>query len=235
MAYKIRMINEGEPMGAAKKKKKSKKRGKKSHKTAIARRGTAVATARATNPKRRKRRSNPGAGDIAKDLLPLMAGGLAASLAAGIASRIKVPVPVLGSASAMAGEPWNVAQYAAAGAAAIFLPKFAGKFIDAGKFRNGILAIIGYKLVGGFLAGKIPGNMLAGADDGAMQIDGEGQTWIRQGSQWLPMQGLVTANQLDGLQARGPLDADPEWIDTESIPMQGGESLSDLYGGGSYN
>jgi hypothetical protein len=234
MAYKIRMINEGESMAAPKKKKSKKKKKSGSKRTAIARRGTAVATARATNPKKRRRRSNPGGADIVKDLAPLMAGGIAASLAAGIASRFKVPVPVIGTASAMAGQPWNVLQYAVAGAAAVFLPKYVGKMLDATKFRNGILAVIGYKLVGGFSA-KIPGNMLAGAeDDGAMQTDSEGQTWIRSGSQWLPMQGLVSANQLDGLEVRGPLDADPEWIDVESSPMAS-DSLSELYSPSSYN
>lgn len=238
MAWKIRLINPSEKGKAMKKGSKKRKASKSKRRSPRRRRtvtrrakaGTAVATARVSNP-RRKRRSNPAGGDFLKDLAPIGAGVFAASLAAGLARKIPglSSLPAVGTSSGIAGEPWGIGQYAVAGAAAFFLPKYTGKFLDSGKFRSGILATMAFKAIGGLIGPRIA---MLGADEGEMRVDEQNQTWLYSGGSWQAMQGLVERDALDGLETESPLDADDEYIDVEAQEM-GSDDFTNLYRGAS--
>lgn len=167
-----------------------------------------------------------------------MAGGLAASLAAGIARKIPgiSNLPIVGQSSTMAGEPWNLGQYALAGAVAYFGPKYVGKMVNPTSFSHGVLAIIAFKAFGGLVSSRIPGGML-GASDGEIMTDDSGQQYIYAGGAWQAMQGLVERSPLDGLDGlveQSPLDAVDEYIDVEASRM-GASDIGDLYGNANFN
>jgi hypothetical protein len=130
--------------------------------------------------------------------------------------------------TSIAGEPWNIKQYAAAGAVAVVVPAIADKLIPGSGRAVGatVVAIAIAKTVMPLVA-KVPMiNRYLGEAEGEIKVDDDGQSWIMQGGRWNALQGndydyegingLVPATALDGysgmsgLVPASPLDAVPE-------------------------
>lgn len=230
------LTNPGKPKG--KKKKMSKKKGKKRAK----KRGVGAAVVRYVKKARgavcktkthRKRRRNPGIS------LRKMGGGMPSGktvigvalgtlLIAASTKALAQGAPVFAGSgpSSAFGEPWNAKQYAAAGAIALIGPKIAEKVVRGSGTAVGLTAlalIVGKTILP--LAGKTGLGKYLGesANEGDIQVDESGQSWIMQGGRWMSLQGLVESSPMDGW------DDDPSVMDglVESSPM---DAIDDDYG-----
>jgi hypothetical protein len=123
------------------------------------------------------------------------------------------------------GEPLSIKQAAGLAAIALIGPKVADKIVKGSGQAVGLTALA--VLVGKTvlpLIGKTPLNKYLGAssEDGDIQVDEDGQTWMMQGGRWMSMQGLVESSPMDALYEGNAMDGL-----VESSPM---DAVDDDYG-----
>ncbi len=223
--HKVKIINP-KPTGKKKapkkrkkpvaaKKKASKKRSRKKRSTTTT--TTKKTTKRRSNPKpapaKRRRRSNPASAgvDIMQDGKDAGYRLLGKTIGAYAVTRYGTVKADLGGPSPMVGARWSMRSHGinlAAGYAASYVArKFAklsakdAKNIFAGAIDLSVSKAVWHEIIGRFgQRSRFGASEMAlpaqGVPDGAIYDSGDGTRYIKQGSQFIPMQGINEVNQL---------------------------------------
>jgi hypothetical protein len=207
---------------AAPKKKTMAKRKAKKRKSPVARAVHAVkrrVRKAVSNPRkglRRRRRRNPSAKAMlgglkrglptGKELIGIGIGVLAVSAATKALSD-GTPLFAGSGPSSLAGESWNIKQYAAAAAIALVGGQLADKVIKGSGHAVSLAAVV-FAIAKTVmpLAAKTPLSRFLGEAEGDVRVDDDGQSWIMQGGRWNALQGLVQATPMDALDEANALD-----------------------------